>query len=37
MVQDRTIKLARNPKESIEADKFSLSYDLQLTYRLKHE
>ena len=37
MVQDLTIKLARTPKETIETYKFRLHYDLQLTYRLKHE
>ena len=37
MIQDLTIKLARKAKETIEAYKFRLPYDLQLTYRLKHE
>ena len=37
MVQDLMIKLARKPKETIEAYKFWLPYDLKLTYRLKHE
>ena len=37
MVQDLKIKLARKPRENVEAFKFRLPYGVQLTYRLKHE